>query len=117
VAVMNSENRSRLMAKFLLGLEPKVLVRCCMKCSSIENIEWHHICGRNHDHEFLAGERGHVVPLCRTCHRGRWGIHSALAQAKVDLRFTPDEVERQLRAWKAILVFLWWQDEHLEKDK
>jgi hypothetical protein len=88
-----------------------------MKCGAIKHIEWHHVCLRNHDPEFIAGKRGYVVPLCHLCHRGRWGIHNALTQAKVDARFTPDKIERELRAWRAILVFLWWLVEPLEPNQ
>ena len=113
MALMTSEDRSDLIARLLLGFAPIEPI-CCWKCGSINNIEWHHVCGRNHDPEFLVGERGCVVPLCRTCHRGRWGVHRALDQAKVDLRYTPDETERKRTARRAFLVFLWWVDEQLQ---
>jgi len=117
MALMTSQDRTELMAGLLLSFTSVPLLRRCMKCGSSGNIEWHHVCGRNHDYKFLAGERGHVVPLCRTCHRGRWGIHKALAQARIDLHYTVDQNERNQRAWRAFLVFLWWLDERLPDSK
>ena len=111
MALMTSEYRSDLMIRLLRGLPPPAVARLCMKCGSTRRIEWHHVCGRQHDAECLAGKRGHVVPLCHSCHKGRWGIHKALTQAKVKMEYTPDGIERKLRARRAFLVFLYWLDE------
>src|SRR5215510_5337216 len=102
MALMTSEARYELISKLLPDFAPLAPMPCCIRCSS-EHIEWHHVYGRNHDPGFLAGGEGCVVPLCRACHRGRWGIHRALDQAKVDLRYTPDKIERSRRAWRASL--------------
>jgi len=116
MALMTSEGQYELMARLLLDVAPIAPMPCCMRCGSVKHIEWHHVFGRNNDPEFLASEKGHVVPLCRPCHRGRWGIHRALDQAKVNLGYTPDRIDRGRRARKAWLVFLWWLDEQLEPD-
>ena len=115
MALMTLEKyRSDLMRKLLRGSPLPALARRCMKCGSTKRIEGHHVLGRQHDAECLAGKRGRVVPLCHSCHKGRWGIHKALAQAKVKLEYTPDPIERKLRARRAFLVFLYWLDEPSE---
>jgi hypothetical protein len=114
MALMTSEYRSDLMIRLLRGLPPPALARRCMKCRSTKRIEWHHVCGQQLDPECLAGKRGRVVPLCHSCHKGRWGIHKALTQAKVTLEYTPDDMDRKLRARRAFLVFLWWLDDPSE---
>jgi hypothetical protein len=116
MALMNSQNRTELITRLMLNLVPIASTSPCTKCRSTRNIEWHHVCGQQYDPEVLLGRRGYIVPLCRLCHRGRWGIHKALAQARIDLQYTADENERNQRAWRAFLVFLWWLDERLEPD-
>ena len=117
MALMTSEDRTDLIASVMFDLAPFASIPLCMKCRFSKHIEWHHVCGRWHDPEFLAGKRGHVVPLCYTCHKGRWGIHTALAQARIDLQYTADENERSQRALRAVLTFLWWLDEQAESDR
>jgi hypothetical protein len=106
MAVMTLQSRLNLIAGILLGFAPSSTPHC-LKCGASKNIVWHHPYGRKHVLEI-------VVPLCRTCHTGRWGIHAALAQAKVDLRYTPDKTERNDRALRACLVFIWWLNEQPE---
>ncbi len=79
----------------------------CLKCGSTQNIVGHHPYGKKQVPEIL-------VPLCRTCHTGHGGIHTALTQAKVDLRYTSDKIERGRRAKRALCVFLWWLEEKPE---
>src|SRR2546427_5629208 len=107
MALITLEGRLDLIAGLLIGFAPTPTAPHCLKCRSTQNIVWHHPYGRNHAPELR-------LPLCRTCHTGRWGIHAALAQAKVDLRYTSDKTERRRRALRAILVFLWWLNEQPE---
>ncbi len=107
MAVMTMKGRLELIAGILLGFAPVATVPCCLKCRSTQNIVWHHPYGEKHVSEIL-------VPLCRACHTGRWGIHAALTQAKVDLQYTPDKTERNSRALLSCLVFIWWLNEQPE---
>src|SRR5262245_29530745 len=102
MALVRLDERLEMIWKLLLGFP--ISIRGCLKCGSSQHIEMHHLYGRKHVLEV-------EVPLCQECHRGRWGIHAALSQAKVDLRHAPDENERRRRARRALLVFLWWLDE------
>jgi hypothetical protein len=68
----------------------------CENCGRKTVIEEHHVAGRNHDAEF-------TVRLCQACHAL---VTENLRQADVDMRFTPDSVERVRRALKATAVFL-----------
>src|ERR1700674_3164469 len=90
----------------LLDIAPTTDTPTCLKCGSY-NIEMHHPYGRNHVPEV-------VVPLCRPCHRGRWGVHAAMTQAKIDLQYAADRNERDKRALRAVKVFLWCLDEPSE---
>ena len=66
----------------------------CVICGSGKNVERNHIGGRNH----LLWVTG---PLCRLHHRQ---FHILLERAGVDLEYTPDPVERLIRASKAITI-------------
>ena len=117
MALITSKDRSELMLTLLVRIAAIAQIRHCAKCGSIRPIEWHHVLGRNNDPKFLAGEQGYIVALCHACHRGRWGIHRAMDQAKVGLQDTTNTAERSLNAWKALLVFLWWLDEQVEPNQ
>jgi hypothetical protein len=68
----------------------------CVKCGRKTEIEEHHVAGRNHDAEL-------TVPLCQACHAL---VTENLRQADVDMRSTPDSVERVRRSLRATAVFL-----------
>jgi hypothetical protein len=68
----------------------------CLQCGRQIEIEDHHVAGRGHDPELTA-------PLCQACHAQ---VTENLRRADVDMRFTPDSVERVRRALKATAVFL-----------
>jgi hypothetical protein len=68
----------------------------CLQCGRQIEIEDHHVAGREHDPELTA-------PLCQACHAQ---VTENLRRADVDMRFTPDSVERVRRALKATAVFL-----------
>jgi len=72
-------------------------IRKCVICGSTRRVEANHVGGRNHIAWFTA-------PLCGE-HHDRF--HALLRQAGVDLQYTPDPVERSIRALKAIFVFAW----------
>ncbi len=69
----------------------------CVICGSTARVEANHVGGRNHIAWFTC-------PLCGE-HHDRF--HALLRQAGVDLRYTPDPVERCIRVLKAIFVFAW----------
>lgn len=69
----------------------------CVICGSAKRVEANHVGGRNHIAWF-------TIPLCGE-HHDRF--HVLLTQIRLDLRYTPDPVERSLRALKALLVFGW----------
>jgi hypothetical protein len=71
--------------------------RKCAICTSAKRVEDNHVGGRNHIAWF-------TIPLCGE-HHDRF--HALLRQIGVDLRNTPDHVERLIRVLKAILVFTW----------
>jgi hypothetical protein len=68
----------------------------CLHCGRQIEIENHHVAGERHDRELTA-------PLCLACHAL---VTEKLRQADVDMRFTPDAVERVRRALKGTAVFL-----------
>jgi len=72
-------------------------VRRCAICSSDERVEANHVGGQNHIAWF-------TIPLCGQ-HHDRF--HALLRHVGVDLRYTPDHVERLIRVLKAVLVFTW----------
>lgn len=72
-------------------------VRKCVICGSPERVEMNHVGGEKHIAWF-------TMPLCGE-HHDRF--HALLRQIGVDLRYTPDPVERLIRVLKAILVFAW----------
>jgi CRISPR/Cas system-associated protein Cas10 (large subunit of type III CRISPR-Cas system) len=86
----------------------------CTICGRKLPIEMHHVAGRNFDAE-LTG------PLCKACHAQ---VTENLRRANVDMRYTPDSVERVRRSLKATAVFLrmlaealWrWAESLLESD-
>jgi hypothetical protein len=68
----------------------------CVLCGSTKDVEHHHIGGRNH----LAWA---TIPLCRSHHRQ---CHLLMENVGVDLDYTPDQLERLIRAAKAITIIL-----------
>jgi hypothetical protein len=68
----------------------------CLQCGRKIPIEKHHVAGRNQDREF-------TVPLCQACHAQATEM---LQRADVDMRYTPNSIERVRRALKATAVFL-----------
>jgi hypothetical protein len=79
-------------------------VRRCVICLSTRRIESNHVGGKN----FIAWFTG---PLCGE-HHDRF--HALLRQAGVDLRYTPDTVERIRRALAAVQIFEWMLLEKLK---
>lgn len=71
--------------------------RKCVICGSTGRVEANHVGGRHQIAWF-------TMPLCGE-HHDRF--HVLLNQIRLDLRYTPDPVERSLRALKALLVFGW----------
>jgi hypothetical protein len=69
----------------------------CVICGSTGRVEANHVGGRRHIAWF-------TMPLCGE-HHDRF--HVLLNQIRLDLRCTPDPVERSLRVLKATLVFGW----------
>jgi len=74
---------------------PKSRRAACVLCAATRNIERNHIGGRNHVIWVTA-------PFCRSHHRR---FHFLLEAAGVDLEYTPDPVERLIRATNAINIF------------
>jgi hypothetical protein len=68
----------------------------CLQCGRKIRTEKHHVAGRRHDPEFTAS-------LCRACHAQATEM---LQRGNVDMRRTPDSVERVRRALKATAIFL-----------
>jgi CRISPR/Cas system-associated protein Cas10 (large subunit of type III CRISPR-Cas system) len=68
----------------------------CSICGRKLQIEKHHVAGRRHDPDL-------TTPLCLSCHAQ---VTEGLRRADVDMRYTPDRVERVRRAMKAAAVFL-----------
>lgn len=77
----------------------------CVLCGSIEQVENHHVGGRNHAPEF-------TLPVCREEHST---LHRALEQAGIDLRHTPNARRRLRQALRAVLVFLWILSDHMDE--
>ena len=86
----------------MTGAQPKI--RRCVVCGSTRRVEDNHVGGRNHVAWFTG-------PLCGN-HHDRF--HVLLRQMRLDLRFTPDRVERAIRVLKSILVFAWMVLEGLQ---
>jgi hypothetical protein len=78
---------------------------CCAICGSAKDVEDHHVGGRNHAPRFTQ-------PLCRRDHAT---LHTMIARAGVDLRFTPNNRRRWKQAMRATLCFLWRLTEDLEE--
>ena len=76
----------------------------CVFCGSAEQIERHHLGGKNHIAWITA-------PLCQHHHRR---ITAMIHQAGVDMRYTPDFAERIRRARQTTLIFLWMLDDMQE---
>ena len=72
-------------------------IRKCVICGGTHRVEANHVGGRNHIAWF-------TIPLCGE-HHDRF--HALLNQMRLDLRYTPDPVERSIRVLKAILIFAW----------
>jgi hypothetical protein len=73
----------------------------CAKCDSSQNIELHHLGGRNH----VAWI---TIPLCRDHHIR---LTVAIRQAGINMRHTSDREERHKRARLTALLFIWFLDE------
>jgi hypothetical protein len=71
--------------------------RKCAICGSTGRVEANHVGGRQQIAWF-------TVPLCGGHHDK---FHVLLNQIRLDLRYTPDPIERSLRVLKALLVFGW----------
>jgi hypothetical protein len=80
---------------------PRCPWRCCAICGSREELEEHHLGGRNHAAYF-------TITLCRTHHEA---VTIAIAQARVKMERTSDRAERARRARQAAYVFLWFLEE------
>jgi len=76
----------------------------CARCGSSDNVELHHIGGRNHVAWFM-------IPLCQKHHVA---LTIAIRRAGIDMRYTRDEAERLRRARRAIYVCLWFLDEEVQ---
>jgi hypothetical protein len=85
-------------------LHPKSKELHCVVCGSTDDVERHHVGGRNHVAWF-------TVPLCRQ-HHVRLTI--AIRHAGVDMRHTTDIRERFARARMANQLFLWTLEEALK---
>jgi hypothetical protein len=77
-------------------MKPRRRVARCVLCDSSQDVEHHHIGGRNH----LAWV---TVPLCRPHHNQ---CHGLIESSAIDLEYTSDPAERLIRASKAINIFL-----------
>jgi hypothetical protein len=78
--------------------------RRCVICGRTRRVEDNHVGGRNHVGWFTG-------PLCGD-HHDRF--HALLRQIRLDLRYTPDPVERAIRVLKSIFVFAWMVLEGLQ---
>ena len=72
-------------------------IRRCVICANTREVEGNHVGGRNHVAWFTS-------PLCREHHER---FHTLLRQAGVDLRYTPNPLERLRRALSAIKIMEW----------
>ncbi len=86
----------------MTGAQQKI--RRCVICGSSRRVEDNHVGGRNHVAWFTAS-------LCGD-HHDRF--HELLRQMRLELRYTPDRVERAIRVLKSILVFAWMVLEGLQ---
>ena len=84
----------------------KKTIRRCVICGSTRRVEDNHVGARNHVAWFTC-------PLCGD-HHDRF--HVLLRQIRLELRYTPDRVERAIRVLKSILVFAWMVLEGLQHD-
>ena len=73
---------------------------CDVRSAESDDVELHHIGGRNHVAWF-------TIPLCQRFHVE---LTTAILRAGVDMRYTRDEEERLRRARQAIYVCLWFLD-------
>ena len=73
----------------------------CVICGKQTGIEQNHVGGRNHVAWF-------TMPFCKVHHDE---FHETLRNIGIDLRHTPDELERLGRASQAIIVCLWTLEE------
>jgi hypothetical protein len=83
---------------------PEQKIRRCVICGSTRRVEANHVGGCHHIAWFTS-------PLCGE-HHDRF--HILLRQMRLNLRYTPDPVERAIRVLKAILVFAWMVLEGLQ---
>jgi len=72
----------------------------CTICGSTDQVEKHHVGGRNHVVWF-------TIPLCRKHHVK---LTAYIAAAGVDMRYSPDRPTRFRRARQAICMLLWFLD-------
>jgi hypothetical protein len=72
----------------------------CTICGSADQVEKHHVGGRNHVVWF-------TIPLCRDHHVR---LTAYIAAAGVDMRYSPDRLARLRRARQAICMLLWFLD-------
>lgn len=77
----------------------------CVLCGGTDDVENHHLGGRNHVAWF-------TTPLCRKDHLR---VTAALRQAGIDMSYAPNTRERLARARKAIAVFSWMLEERLDE--
>jgi hypothetical protein len=80
--------------------------RCCAVCGSREDVEEHHLGGRQHAPHF-------TIPLCRKHHNA---VTVALRLAGVEMRDVSDREEQLRRARLAGVVFLWFVEESIKED-
>ena len=81
--------------------------RCCAICGSTQDLQEHHLGGRNHAPYF-------TLPLCGSHHRR---VTRAIEAAGAHTMFeTTDREEKLRRARLAGLVFLWFIDESVKED-
>lgn len=78
---------------------PSEKLRCTI-CGSTDQVEKHHVGGRNHVVWF-------TILLCRKHHVK---LTAYIAAAGVDMRYTPDRLTRIRRARQAICMLLWFLD-------
>lgn len=86
----------------MTGAQQKI--RRCVIYGSTRRVEDNHVGGRNHVAWFTG-------PLCGD-HHDRFDL--LLRQMRLELRYTPDRVERAIRVLKSILVFAWMVLEGLQ---
>ena len=82
----------------------------CTICESTDHVERHHVGGRNHVVWF-------TILLCREYHVK---LTRYIEAAGVDMRYTPDRLERLRRARQAIRMLEWlldMQEEFISKDE